>query len=416
MKKILIVEDNLILLNLLKNELQNFTDIEPYFATSYKEAMKILRENQGNFHVALLDLNLPDAPNGEVVQLASLHNIPALIFTASLNEKVKDTILKKDIIDFVLKESTISVKQAINSLMRTLKNYDTTILVVDDSRVYRKAISDSLKKIHLNVIEAKDGAEALDILSTHNTISLIITDYEMPKVNGLELTLKVREKFQKDEIGIIAISAVNEEDITTKFLKFGANDFIHKPFSHNEIAVRVNSNLELLDLFKKIKDLANKDFLTGAYNRRYFFDAGTSIYEKAKRKEEPLVVAMIDIDKFKNINDTYGHDVGDVAIKEIKKILDANLRASDLMARFGGEEFCILLENITLEDTQILFEKIRKCFANNTISINDLTITYTISTGIYYGLATSLEEMIRLSDEALYDSKENGRNRVTIKS
>lgn len=125
---------------------------------------------------------------------------------------------------------------------------------------------------------------------------------------------------------------------------------------------------------------------------------------------------MIDIDKFKNINDTYGHDVGDEAIKEIKTILDANLRSSDLMARFGGEEFCILLEDITIENTEILFEKIRKCFEDNVISTHGIEIKYTISTGIYYGLSDSLEEMIKLSDEALYLAKESGRNRVEIKS
>jgi diguanylate cyclase (GGDEF)-like protein len=125
---------------------------------------------------------------------------------------------------------------------------------------------------------------------------------------------------------------------------------------------------------------------------------------------------MIDIDKFKNINDTYGHDIGDIAIQEVKKILDKNLRTSDLMARFGGEEFCILLEDITIENTKLLFEKIRKKFEENVIDADGTKISYTISTGIYFGFSDSLEDMIRLSDEALYIAKESGRNRVEIKS
>ncbi|MCX6052069.1 MAG: diguanylate cyclase [Campylobacterales bacterium] len=416
MKKLLIVEDNQIILKTLNDELKNYPNIEPLFAKSYKETMRILRENRDGFHAALLDLNLPDAPDGEVVLLANSHHIPVVVLTASSDSKIKESILKKDIIDYVVKSDKASIKYAINAVSRILKNYDATVLVVDDSIVYRKTIADSLKKVHLNVLEAKDGQEALEILEANKQISLVITDYEMPRLNGLELTFKIREESKKDQLGIIATSSASETDVITKFLRLGANDFINKPFSHIEIITRVNSNLELLELFSGIRDLANKDFLTGAYNRRYFFDAGTAIYEKAKRKKEPLAVAMIDIDKFKNINDTYGHDVGDVAIKEIKKILDANLRASDLMARFGGEEFCILLENITIEDTQLLFEKIRNSFEKNIINTHDLSISYTISAGIYYGLATSLQEMIRLSDEALYDSKENGRNRITIKS
>ncbi len=290
-------------------------------------------------------------------------------------------------------------------------------MIVDDSKVYRSVLTNILEKIKLKVLQATNGQEALNMIEdSSNNISLVLTDFEMPLMDGLELTFKIREKYNKDQLGIIALSSADEQSVISSFLKFGANDFINKPFAENEIIVRVNSNLELLELFETISDMANKDFLTGAYNRRYFFDSGESIYSKNKRKNTPMAVAMIDIDKFKNIKDTYGHDIGDIAIQEIKKILDENLRDSDLMARFGGEEFCILLENITLQDMKILFEKIREKFEKNIIDANEVKISYTVSTGIYFGLSDSLEEMIRLSDEALYTAKENGRNRVEIKS
>ncbi|NOR58623.1 MAG: diguanylate cyclase, partial [Sulfurimonas sp.] len=392
-------------------------DIEPYFATDYKQTVDLLREHQGNFHAALLDLNLPDAPNGEVVGLANSHNIPTVVLTGKVDDKTQKNLLKKDVIDVILKNDPASIKFAVKAISRTLKNYDTTVLMVDDSKVYRSILLNNLEKIKLNVLQATNGEEALSMLEdSANNISLVITDYEMPKMNGLELTFKIREKYKKDQLGIIVISSAEEQNVVSKFLQFGANDFINKPFTDNDIVTRVNSNLELLDLFAQIKDMANKDFLTGAYNRRYFFDSGESIYGKNKRKESPIAVAMIDIDKFKNINDTYGHDIGDIAIREVKKILDKNLRISDLMARFGGEEFCILLEDITLENTKLLFEKIRKKFEENVIDADGTKISYTISTGIYFGFSDSLEEMIRLSDKALYTAKESGRNRVEIKS
>ncbi len=416
MKKVLVVDDSKTILSLLKKEISKHDYITPYFAESYKEAMRIIRENRGDFHAALLDLNLPDAPNGEIVKLANSHHIPAVVLSASMDETLIDDILKKDVVDFVQKSDPSSIAFAVNSILRTLKNYDTTILVVDDSDLYRSAITDALKRIHLNVIEAEDGQKALDILEKNENISLVITDYEMPNLNGLDLTFKIRQKYKKDELSIIAISTVEKKEVITKFLKYGVNDFIHKPFSNDEIITRINTNLELLDLFSKVKDLANKDFLTGAYNRRYFFESGEPIYAKTKRKELPLAVAMIDIDKFKNINDTYGHDVGDIAIKGVKHILDDILRDSDLMARFGGEEFCVLLENISLEDTKKLFERIRDAFEKNVIKIDELEISYTVSIGICYGINDSLQEMIRISDEALYDAKENGRNKVIIKT
>jgi diguanylate cyclase (GGDEF)-like protein len=124
---------------------------------------------------------------------------------------------------------------------------------------------------------------------------------------------------------------------------------------------------------------------------------------------------MIDIDKFKNINDTYGHDVGDAAIKNVVNILSHNLRTSDLTARFGGEEFCVLLDNISFENTTILFEKIRNTFEHNILFVNDTELKFTVSIGIYYGKAEkTLEYIIKQADNELYHCKNNGRNQISI--
>ena len=167
-------------------------------------------------------------------------------------------------------------------------------------------------------------------------------------------------------------------------------------------------------VMKKLQEQAIKDYLTGAYNRRYFFDVGVTVFLKAQRKKSPVAVVMLDIDDFKKINDTYGHKAGDVGIMQIKKILDKHLRRSDLFARFGGEEFCILLDDISLKDTEILLEKIRKEFAVNVIVSDKYKFSYTVSFGVAYGMLDSLEEMINLADKALYKSKENGKNSVTV--
>lgn len=416
MKRVLVVDDSKTILKKIEVELSQYDNIEAIFADSYKDAMKKIREFHGNFHAAILDINLPDAKVGEVVGLANSYNIPSVILTGMLNADIKNAIQKKDILANISKSSAKSIKLAVKFIQRALSNYDTTVLIVDDSKLYRKILSDLLKEIKINVLEAEDGFEALQILeNTKEKISLVLTDFEMPNLNGLDLTIKIRENHDKNELGIIALSTVDDTNIISDFLRFGANDFINKPFNKNEVAIRINSNLELLDLFTQITDMANKDFLTGAYNRRYFYDSGDAIFLKAKRKESPVAVVMIDIDNFKNINDKYGHDIGDVAIKEIKKILDRNLRASDLMARFGGEEFCILLEDISQENVAMLFEKIRNDFEKNIIKTKNHEIKYTVSFGIAYGLLDSLEAMVNLSDDALYDSKENGRNQVTIK-
>jgi len=168
-------------------------------------------------------------------------------------------------------------------------------------------------------------------------------------------------------------------------------------------------------LEQQLELLSNTDPMTDAYNRRYFYNVGESIFLKNKRKNTPIIVAMLDIDNFKNINDEYGHNAGDIGIKEVSKILSKYLRESDLFARFGGEEFCILLEDISLEDAKKLFERVRESFEKNTFKYNDIEINYTVSIGVAFGMADSLEDMVRLSDNALYYSKNNGKNRCTFK-
>ena len=164
----------------------------------------------------------------------------------------------------------------------------------------------------------------------------------------------------------------------------------------------------------KLQEQVSKDYLTGAFNRRYFFEVANPIFLKSKRKKAPLAVVMLDIDDFKKVNDTYGHKAGDLGIISVKEILEKNLRKSDLFARFGGEEFCILLEDISLENTENLMEKIRKEFETNVLEIGGRKFSFTVSFGVAYGVLDSLENMINLSDKALYQAKKNGKNRVSI--
>ena len=416
MKKILLIDDSKTILNSLRTEIfDTIEDVEVLLATSFTEASNLVRRNSNSIFAAVVDLNLPDCKPGQAVLLTSSHNIPTIIFTSSEDDSLKSLLLKKDVLDYIKKESYHSIQYAVNFVKKMIRNSTITALVVDDSALFRTAFKNDLQKLHINVIEASDGMEALKIIKTHEEkISLVLTDYNMPVLDGIGLTLRLRVKYNKDSLSIIALSASEEEYVLSDFIKAGANDFITKPHKFEELNVRVNSNLDILDLFQTTKDLANKDYLTGSYNRRYFFETSAAILNKSSRKDEDIAVATLDIDHFKNVNDTYGHDIGDIAIKEIATILNANLRVSDLVARFGGEEYCILLENISAEDTYMLFEKIRFSFEKNEIKIDDLTLKYTVSLGIAFGKSKDINKMLKISDEALYEAKETGRNRVVI--
>jgi diguanylate cyclase (GGDEF)-like protein len=415
MKNVLIVDDSSTMLTAIKLKFVENVNAKLFFAKNYSDAKKIIELNPNNIHAAVLDLNLPDAPDGEIVTLANTHNIPSIVLTGTLNSDLKKIILEKDIIDYLYKNDITSIDYAAKSVTRILNNYDTTVLVVDDSALYRSVLSKSLKKLHLNVLEAEDGVAALKVIESSKTkISVVITDYNMPKMDGMELTIKLRERYKKDSLMIIVISVIDETKTITKFLKIGANDFISKPFTNEEISVRLNNNLELLELFEKTRALANRDFLTDTYNRRYFFANVGSYIQRAKYDNKMVAVAMLDIDDFKKINDLYGHDVGDVALKEFVKVLKKHLRSTDLMARFGGEEFCILLTNISKDNLKSRLQAILESVEENIITTDDLTFSCTASIGAYYGVVNAIDTMIKQADTALYVAKNSGKNRFIV--
>jgi len=422
MKKILIIDDNKRLVAKLVERLSLnhvFDDLEIIEVTTYNEASSFISKNADVIELAIVSKVLPDATDGKAVMLSSSNEINSIILFDTYDEdsKLDKKLLNiNGVLKYYNKSDENYINRVIDFIHKTIRNSAYTALIVDDSKVYRERFRRDLQELNLNVITANDGQEALELFNSKKyDISLLITDYNMPRMDGIELVEKIRKEYNNDQLAIIAISVNAENEVLTKFIKVGANDYIHKPYSSEELSVRVNSNLNTLEMFEKISNLANRDFLTGAYNRRYFFEVASSIIIKNYRKKSPIVLATVDIDKFKNINDTYGHDVGDIAIKETIRILNSNMRESDLVARFGGEEFCILLEDITLEDVQKFFEKIRSKFETNELIINkDLIIKYTVSIGVSFQVSKDINQMIKNSDEALYEAKETGRNKVII--
>ena len=415
MHKILVLEDSKLIQDIIVQEIDKYPSLELVQAYSYADAIKSLRRYRDEIEFAIIDLNLPDADSKKIIAMINSHRLPTIIYSGSLNDKLKELVYEEHVYDYVIKDNKNSLHYALKRIESYLKVHHSKLLVVDDSKTTRMTLAAYLEDVRIDIVECSDGKEALDYISDENNkIALVITDYQMPNMDGLELCMRIRSLYNKDEVALIAISANDDRATIHKFLQVGANDFITKPLDPDEVILKVRSQLEFRDLFKKTRDMANKDFLTGAFNRRYFFDSAQAIIGKNRRKSQPLAVAMLDIDKFKNINDTYGHDTGDVAIKEVKNILTANIRSSDLMARFGGEEFAILLEDISLSDTEKLFEKIRSAFETNTITFNGNTISYTVSIGIFYAGLDDIEHGLAKADEALYEAKNSGRNRVVI--
>lgn len=411
MERILVVEDNKTLAKLIAKKLSTELDFEVDVAYSMSEAKLFFKRYK--YFLALLDLNLPDAPDGEIVDYALKLGNRVIVLSGNIDKDFRRAILKKNIIDYVNKGGVNDVNYIIQTIKRLEKNNNHTVLVIDDSMVFRKHMQGMLENMFCNVIAVAHGEEAIGIMNTNQNISLILTDYHMPVMNGLELTMEIRKTYTKTDLTIIVVSNDNDEETTALFLKNGANDYIKKPFSKEEFSCRINNSIEALENIHAITNHANRDFLTGLYNRRYFFANVSKYFEDALANSEPFAIAMIDIDHFKKINDTYGHDTGDKAINSLANILRANTSQNDIVSRFGGEEFCVALKNVSSDKALEIFEKLREKVQNSVLtSTRGEEIRFTISLGVAINYEDTLEESINQADMLLYEAKQNGRNRV----
>ncbi len=411
--RILLVEDSQVVVRIIRHLLQQELDCIVDVAEDLAAAEKLLASH--SYFVAITDLNLPDAPDGEIVKEVLSHQTPCIVVTGSLDAQQRKRLLQQGIVDYVYKENRFSYEYVVKLVGRLQRNKNTKVLVADDSVVSRNFVRNLLEQHLFQVIEAEDGAQALEVLTRQSDIRLLITDYNMPHVDGFELILKVRETYAREDLAIIGLSNESSENLTARFIKNGADDFLQKPFVHEEFHCRVMNTMDSLDMLHSFWEQANLDYLTGVYNRRYFFELFETELPELQKKGTSFCVALMDIDHFKQVNDNYGHDVGDeVLISLCQRLLDT-FGERFIVARLGGEEFAIGLKGLSQQQAFILLDKFRAQLAAEPIDTAKGTLNITISTGVAtYHCDESIDLILHNADMGLYQAKELGRNLVCL--
>lgn len=410
MKRVLVVEDSKMLLKMLCHVVTEHGFV-PVAAASLAEAQEQLAASPQVFLAAVLDLNLPDAPNGEVVDLVVPTGTPVIVLTANYDEERREALLKKNIVDYAVKDGVHVYDYIGRVLQRLVRNRHVKALVVDDTATMRAVLSHLLRQHNFEVLEAANGKEALQVIEANPDIRLLLTDYNMPEMDGFELTMLVRQRFDREAMAIIGLSAQGSQSLSARFIKHGANDFLSKPFCSEEFYCRIMQNMEALDHFDAIRDSANRDYLTQLYNRRYFFEVGGRRYKDALTQGKHVCLAMIDIDFFKKVNDTYGHDAGDQVLRRMALTLKEAL-PGHLVARFGGEEYCVLMLDVEPAEAVVQLQQLRATVERSEVTVGDQVIRYTVSIGVNCAPTEALESSLQLADRRLYLAKKTGRNRV----
>lgn len=310
-----------------------------------------------------------------------------------------------------------------------------SVLIVDDKKTNVDLLLQILKDENFDVSYTMDSLEVIDMVKKLMP-DIILLDIMMPILDGFKLCEMVKEDYDLKDIPVIMITAKTDGKDVKNALELGAFDYIKKPIDEDEVIARINSAIRYKESQDILKEMAMKDGLTGVYNHKLLIELFEKQYDRAIRLKKNISFVMLDIDFFKKINDTYGHMVGDMILKETANILKRNVRNSDIIGRYGGEEFGIVIFEENKNRVFNICERIREEIenydfiarnndlipvnnnlieGNNNFIEDNKIIKITVSIGVYFKEVSdtiSINDIISKADEALYEAKRNGKNQV----
>jgi diguanylate cyclase (GGDEF)-like protein len=291
------------------------------------------------------------------------------------------------------------------------------VLVADDSLVIRSVLRKQLEDYGHEVTEAVDGVEALRLVR-ERAPDIILLDVEMPNLDGHQVLAELRLHPETAEIPVVFLTGRSSTEDVVEGLRLGAHDYLGKPFEPAELLARVSAALRVKGLQDQLRArnaeleaISRTDALTGLPNRRHLQERLASTAAASRRQESPMAVLMVDVDHFKSVNDRFGHDAGDVVLKDVAATLHSACRGEDVAGRWGGEEFLIVAGTTAIDGAAVLAERVRRAIASAPVQVGDCSLEVTASIGVASGDG-DIDELLRRADAALYEAKGGGRNRV----
>lgn len=445
-KRVLIVDDNRTVRLKLREELEE-GGYQVLEATNGLEAICVAA-SASQLDLITLDIEMPKMSGFETCQ--KLRNpdysrfispdndeqIPIIFITGNDNIKDRRKGFRLGAVDFIAKpfekgEILAAVDKILNN---KVLDREIVALVADDSKVARKIAVGCLSREGIKVLEAEDGAKAYEIIaSQRERVDIVLSDLMMPAMDGKTLCRRIRKDLLMVDIPVIFLTGITDLSELIELFRVGATDYLVKPFAKEELLARVLVHVErnriqrqLRDTIEQlkranetIKQLSIIDPLTGCYNRGYLNEHINPEIKRSIRYESPISIIICDIDHFKKVNDTFGHQCGDEVLIEFVRIIQNTIRKDlDWVARYGGEEFVIVLPETSTQNAKVLAERLRVTIEKTSIKSLNKTISITASFGIAglddLSLMENLspDQLLSIADENLYKAKQEGRNRV----
>ncbi len=410
MRKILLIDDNKMLSKLLAKKIQNTLNYEVDIAHTMTEAIAMLNNE---YFLSFVDLCLPDAMNGEIVDVVA-DKIPTIVLTASNDTNKREEFMHKNILDYIFKESDTCVDQILDAIS-TLSHYAKTKVILAMAKLpERNEIKKFLSQRLFKVLAAAHGEEALLYLEDNDDTKLIIADAKMPVVSGEELLAEIRTKYNDDDLGVILLG--EKDDVAeARVLKNGANDYLIKPLLKELFNCRLDRVLNYMQDKKFIKTYNNLDHTSGLKDHYTFRSEVEDYLNDIASGEQEFAFAFLDIDELKSINDEYGFEIGDSIIKICADEMIAETKGRDILGRYSAEKFGILLKNISQERALKILSRIRVNIKNAGILINLDELFFTASLGVVFANSgAKLDDLVEKATKALSAAKNNGKDRIEV--
>ena len=417
----LIVEDSPVFRQMVQHTLEQLGFVAECTETA---AQGLASLEQRRFDLLILDLHLPDQSGLEVarkIRAQAAHRfLPILMLTSDDSKLLMQRALDAGVTELFRKtkiaELHDSLREYIARMQRQLKG---RVMLIEDSPTTAELLSYMLKKMSLEVDRFETGEAAIEAVSKNN-YDLIVSDIVLAgQMTGLGVTRAIRGmEGELARTPILGLSALEDSARKIEMLKMGANDYVPKPVIEEEFIARVSNLITSKQLFdqvqqqrRELRERSIRDALTGLYNRHYLAEVSNQLFAQADRTQRPLAVMMVDLDHFKKINDTYGHDVGDKVLAGVGALLAQDCRQGDVAARFGGEEFVILLPDCTQAAASQRAERLLADLRG--LKPADIPVTASIGVSAQgNSQIMGFDQLFKMADEAVYEAKQSGRNKV----
>jgi two-component system, cell cycle response regulator len=298
------------------------------------------------------------------------------------------------------------------------------VLAAEDNPVFQSMLRTLLTRWGYRAQIARDGREAWDILQKPDAPQMLILDWMMPGMDGVELCRRVRAAAREPYTYILLLTARSESQDLVDGIEAGADDYLTKPFNSHELRARLRAGIRILELQRQLvltrealREQATHDGLTGLLNRSSILALLERELSRSQREAQPLSLLVVDLDRFKEINDNHGHLAGDAVLQQTAAQMKSSIRGYDALGRYGGEEFLVVLPGCSGEDAVVHAERIRKGVAGMTALSDSLQLSVTCSIGVSFRSTPGTGDaraLVREADEALYLAKNRGRNRVEL--